>query len=271
MNRQHLHRRIAMGTLILGLSALVPGTGTQADDLIGHGGRGGYQNPLAFPAGALPYGASLAEWQALDWQSYMAKPYDPEACVLGPVGRFGSTHDVLHLNVSLGTPVEYTCTIPTGMALLVPVVTTMYLCPLTCGPGTIAPNGTVEELDAAANADIDLVSRLEVEIDGRLLPGLFGYRTTSPAFSGEAVPGNVLDPLVVGPYGPAVAAGYYVMLPPLPAGDHVIRVLGVLGDPPIYEFLSLFNLTVGPGPAGLTVATLPVAESTWGAVKSLFK
>lgn len=104
---------------------------------------------------------------------------------------------------------------------------------------------------------MDAVTSLAATVDGVALQDLFAYRADSPAFTFVANEGSVateffgLDP---GSYGPAVSGGYWIMLPPLQKGDHVITFSG---SNPSDGFSSdvTYNLTVVGG--NLASAALP--------------
>lgn len=240
-SRRSCRWRATVGAALLGLFLVA--TAASGQGMQGRGGSDGRNfNPAVFPPAAHPYGFSYADWQRRDWQLTFGIAFDPEACA------FPHDSQVMRLNVSIGSPVVFAGTIPPATSLLIPVLTSAALCPADCGPGLPAPNGTVEELAAYVKAQADLVTVLEVEIDGQPLQNLFAYRFVTGEFSGTAVPGNLFDPFVLGPYGPAVAEGYYVMLHPLPAGEHVIHVLGIMGDPlePIFVTDTTSFIIVAP-------------------------
>ena len=96
-----------------------------------------------------------------------------------------------------------------------------------------------------------LIENIVCEVDGVALQSLETYRVVSPtAFSLTVPDDNVFDlwgvPTDAGTYYPSVSDGYYVMLAPLPVGEHVIRLLGEI---PLFEFSQdiTFNLTVAGG------------------------
>ena len=97
-------------------------------------------------------------------------------------------------------PVTRSCTIPTGKALFFPILAIVndYPCPdLNFQP---PPGQTLEEfLTEGAEAVINLVTELQVIVDGRSLNDLFSYRATSRLFTFTADPSLVaFDPCVTG-------------------------------------------------------------------------
>jgi len=114
----------------------------------------------------------------------------------------------------------------------------------------VAAEGTEEEERATVNAFIDGVSVLECSVDGVPLQDLFRYRAESPegGFVLTVPPGSLFTEFGAPPgdYAPAVSDGYWIMLAPLPVGEHVIHFRGVVGDPaaPDFETEVTYNLTV---------------------------
>jgi hypothetical protein len=225
--------------------------------------------PHVFPPDASPYGRTYGEWTAIYVQALFGIVWDPASC------NFGSFDRVMLLQSTAGGAGEFECEAPVGTAFLMPVITAFFLCPHECGPGTPVPNGTVEELRAAADAAADLVAVVECEVDGRPVQNPLSFRFQSPVFAGEIVAGslfNVLVPeiYVPGPFGPAVVDGYWVMVSPLPVGEHVIHFRGVAEDPPgnpVFETESTHHITVVPDGG----RALSVEPSTWGSIKAAYR
>jgi hypothetical protein len=87
-------------------------------------------------------------------------------------------------------------------------------------------------------------------VDGRRLNDLFGYRATSPLFTFTADPSLVaLDPCVTGTPQFGVTDGYWLMLNPLPPGQHTIFSRGQIdfGGGSTFESQVTYNITVVPG------------------------
>jgi hypothetical protein len=74
----------------------------------------------------------------------------------------------------------------------------------------------------------DAATRLSFELDGKPIPKLFERRYRSILFSltvpFDNVFNNGCNGLPCSIYSPATDEGYYVMLKPLPAGAHVLRL-----------------------------------------------
>jgi hypothetical protein len=117
---------------------------------------------------------------------------------------------------------------------------------------TIEGNGTTEaELRTCVQGMVDGVTNLSCEVDGvavtgleqdRFLSGLFTYTLAEHDNVWKAL-GTTSVP--DGASTPAVGDGYYVMLNPLPAGNHTVRFHGEL---PAYNFALdvTYTLEVAP-------------------------
>src|SRR6266436_1780191 len=137
-----------------------------------------------------------------------------------------------------------------GKALFFPIITYRndYPCP---DPNFQPPPGeTLEQfLTEGAAAIIDLVTQLQVLVDGQPLNNLFSYRTTSRLFTFTADPSLVaFDPCVTGRPQFGVTDGYAIILNPLPPGPHMIFFRGVIdfGGGSTFEVQVTYNLTIQP-------------------------
>jgi len=212
----------------------------------------GNPNPGVIPPHARAYGLSYAEWGAQWWRwaySFPLAQFPPLQsgeldCGLGQSGS------VWFLAGTTGQgPVTRSCTIPTGKALFFPIITYLndYPCP---DPNFQPPPGqTLEEfLTEGAQAVINLVTQLEVIVDGRSLTDLFSYRATSRLFTFTADPSLVaFDSCVTGTPQFGVTDGYWILLNPLPPGPHTIFILGLIdfGGGNTFEVQVTYNLTIG--------------------------
>ena len=138
---------------------------------------------------------------------------------IGPGNRF------FFLAGSFGGDVDRTVTVPAGKALFFPVVN--FESDNAVDPPT---NFTVPELRTLAAANIDGVDSLYARLDG---VDLEIVRTKSPAFS-YTLPDEdsiyayfgLFGPQFEGTIMPVVADGYWVRLPPLPAGEYLLEFGG---------------------------------------------
>jgi hypothetical protein len=121
------------------------------------------------------------------------------------------------------------CVVPTGVALFFPILNVV----CTNEPPPLTPT---DQLAPCAEGIIDQATDLAVEIDGVAVEGLQRFRAASPLFGFTlppqnlfgAPPGSCFPDPDVGTCVPWLAAadGYYLMLPPLPVGEHTIHIHG---------------------------------------------
>ena len=200
-------------------------------------------NPGVLPPDATAYGLNYGQWGA-EWWSWAFSSSLADNPLVDTTGENCDTNQMGNvwflagfLDVfGEGGPVVRECKVPAGKALFFPIINTVF----------IGFSGdTEEELRAAANAEIDGVSELEVRIDGEPLEDLWQYRAESPAFAIDLPPGAILDELfgLSGTFEPTVTDGYWIMTAPLPPGEHEIYLRGVNGD---FEVEILYLLTVEP-------------------------
>jgi len=146
-------------------------------------------------------------------------------------------------------PITRSCTIPTGKALFFPIISYLndYPCP---DPNFQPPPGrTLEQfLTEGAAAIINLVTELEVVVDGQPLNNPFNYRATSRLFTFTADTSLVaFDSCVTSTEQFGVTDGYWILLRPLPPGPHTIFFHAVIdfGGGNTFEVEVTYNLTVG--------------------------
>jgi hypothetical protein len=207
-----IRRCLAMASLILVLVVGTPSTAV-AKNL----------NPGVLPPNARPHGMTYGEWGARWWQWALAAPV-PDNPLLDPTGEdcaVGQSGKVWFLAGTLGSgTVVRECTVPVGTALFFPVLNAAFI--------ATEPFETEAFVHEQVKARVDTfdVSLLAVEVDGRSLQNLGAYRAHSPTFE-ITLPENNLFGAPAGTYGPAAADGYWVMLHPLPPGQHTIHIHGV--------------------------------------------
>ncbi len=183
-------------------------------------------SPAVFPPDAHPGGNSYAAWSTLAWQWLASCPLDHNPAL----DETGEDMDYLQSGSVWYLVANFTGgqTIRTG---IVPTGTMLYLSLIGFEASTLEGLGETEaELRAAAAGAIDIVTNLSCEIDGEPVPDLEDYRFTSPELFCLTVPeDNVFDLWIpdtdtpAGTYYPSVADGYYLMVPPLSAGEHTIH------------------------------------------------
>lgn len=182
---------------------------------------GAGQPPVA-PPQSRPYGATYGEWGAAWWQWALAQPASVNP-VLDPSGAYcgaDQSGQVWFLAGTFGFTFDRVCTVPLGKALLFPVLNIAYI----RDPGETI---TVEEMRQLLASIVENPSDLFVIVDGEEVADVGRWLERSPTFT-VVLPGdNILgDPYTGVTLGPCVDEGFYILLPPLPAGDHTIRFGG---------------------------------------------
>jgi hypothetical protein len=217
-----------------------------------------------YPPNSMPYNLTYGEWSARWWQWVISLPeaINPltdstgEDCAQGQ----NQTGPVWFLTGTFGGSVERTCTIPEGKAILFPV--------LNFGNVRSAPTETEEDLRMTNKVQADNAAVLEASVDGVPLQDLQNYRADSPLFNVTFPEGNILG--IPAGSSEGVADGYWVMLQPLPAGEHTIHFRGAYVDVTapggagniVTETTS--HLTIAPPVAAATTSNA-TAESGGGA------
>jgi hypothetical protein len=182
-----------------------------------------------FPPASFPFGQSYGGWSAEWWQWAFSIPASEnplldetgEKCATaqrGPVWFLAGVTRIRGVNTRH-------CAVPEGTALFLPALT------VEKDNSGVAPPRTEPELRALARADLDGVTELLVELDGVPIRPLQLLRFTSPVFSITLPPRHLLQmaghtAAVPGTVFPVVAEGVYVMLKPLPVGEHTLAIRG---------------------------------------------
>lgn len=197
------------------------------------------QTSRVMPPDSKPYGAAYNEWGAdwWDWALNIPAGTNPLLDATGENAAASQSGPVWFLAGNFGGTSVRSIAVPTGKALLIPVLNTVYIgfpCDERNLPGC--------EFDQALEAANDIPSLLSFitpamdgvtiacEIDGQPVRTLSAYRTQSSAIYSLTLPEDNILGLPSGPYHPCVDTGYYVMLAPLSAGDHTIHFSGANGD-----------------------------------------
>lgn len=193
-------------------------------------------NPL--PPNSNAYGKGYAELTAdwLEWVLAIAAPSNP---LLDPDGAFaavGQSGKVWFLVGTLGGSATRTVTVPAGTALFFPIVNYFWVNTPEYGDPPWSPAQEAYARSVLA-ANIDTAYGLILEIDGRTFTNVYSLRVAGSV--GEC---TLPDDNIFGiPFAPVphecVADGYWVLLPPLSAGNHTIRFAGGVA-------LAVFSLDV---------------------------
>jgi hypothetical protein len=164
---------------------------------------------------------SQEDWSRTWWQwaASFERAASPVADSTGRLCASNQSGDVWFLAGTYGSARTFrTCTIPRGKYLFFPIVN--YI--VTPNPSSTQPLSCAQAIDSAARMTDDLL-RILLEIDGRPYDGLVEHRqATRQCFDLGALSRPPLH------LYPVAANGYYVMLRPLPPGEHVINFGGAL-------------------------------------------
>lgn len=212
--------------------------------------------PKVLDRDSVAYGRTYSEWSAA-WEQWATSIpvsthplFDKGDCKVGqsgPVwflgGKFCATEDT-----TCGfTNVVRTCTVPGDKALYIAVVNSED----SALEDPARPQ--VADLRAYVAGVIDM-AEVSITVDGSPIPDVKQeFRVQSPAFSFTLPDNNIFKALYApgprvpkfykGTYFPAVDDGVYVMLPPLSAGTHVVRIEGLFPEWS-FGFDVTYNLTV---------------------------
>ena len=225
LNLAKLNSVKILSIMILGLMILLPMV-VQANT--------GNPNPGILPPGSNAYGSTYGEWSAKWWQWAYSMPttshplFDAD-CSKGQSGDvwfLGGTFSSEQLPSGIYVGIaNRNCVIPTGKALFFPI--------LNVESSVIENNGINEaELRAYSEWLMNHAVDLQADIDGVAVKDLQIYRKQSPLFIFGPLPdNNVLQFLgfnnaFAGTTSESVADGVYLLLAPLPKGDHKIHYSG---------------------------------------------
>jgi hypothetical protein len=178
-------------------------------------------NPGIYSKDTVPFGLSYANWINRWWQWNMMIPseehprdhYTPSKCTINQSGPVWFLADLL-----TGKE-ERTCTIPSGKAILVPMLTG------NCDADFTTPNAPASESDpnlidcAKAGNEYGVIS---ATLDGRKLQDLDKYRTLTGFFNLTVPKDNVYQNRP-GTWR-AINDGFFVFLEPLPPGKHDLHL-----------------------------------------------
>jgi hypothetical protein len=182
-------------------------------------------NTLVFSPDSKPYGLTYGEWTAKWWQWIFSIPQqnNPLTDSSGNNCPIKQTGPVWFLAGTAGGKAERWCTIPSGSAILAPIMNS------ECSFLDFPSAKTTPDLIACAKADNDRTINLKATVDGQQLTNLGAYRVLS--LSNVTIsPDNVYG----APFGNTtmVSDGFWLFLKPLPVGQHTLQFGGLTpGNP----------------------------------------
>jgi hypothetical protein len=186
-------------------------------------------NPMLYPKDSQPFGKSMSSWAELNWQWIYAQPFDHNPfidptgadCAIDQSGPVWQLAPIAAMTSGIYTR---TCTIPSGKAVFLHVgaVADDWPCPdPTFGP---KPGQSLYDFLVADARSYNMVTELDVTLDGRPIFNPLHYIYTSDdLFALKGDPSEVqFDPCITGGYQPSVMYGYFMMFRPMSRGMHTI-------------------------------------------------
>ena len=220
-------------------------------------GNGNVSNSEIVPPQANPLGSSYAEWAARYWQWSLSFPAtaNPAADTAAPESN--QSGQVWFLpSVTGNRSVTRQMTIPAGKFLFFPVLS-VYFNNADCPANT---DFTEEELLEQANGAWDFAASLtvctidDVEVKGLEDPQETPYRVETDLFYVTVADHDNQIAASGAPCFPdggsidTVSVGAFLMVKPLPVGQHTIRIVGAAGPlaNPFFVKDATYEITVTP-------------------------
>jgi hypothetical protein len=224
--------------------------------------------PGVLPVNSNAFGHTYGEWSAQWWRwalqlpvhgpqgavHQLAAPNGGVDCSYGQTGKVWFLAGTFTLDASTPTPglnANRRCTIPSGTALLFPVVNSEADNIDTSGSGQ-SRGRSLAELRTEAADNMNQVQGSLATIDGKAVSGIGEYRVVSPVFNYTLPTDNIVSFANGAPFPPlatpapgAVADGIFVLLAPLPVGTHTLHWEG--GIPQAFTQNITYTITVTPG------------------------
>jgi hypothetical protein len=218
--------------------------------------------PRAQAQGIVPvntnvFGNTYGEWSARWWQWVLSIPKatNPNLDKSGASCKQGQKDPglpVFFLAGTFGSTFIRSCTVPAGKALFFPILNAIFgAAVFDCSPTKPGVPCNLADLrvKTAASLDPALVT-MTATIDDTAVPNLNQQRVQSPVLTVTLPADNIVG--VTGTnsqfngYAPNVADGYWLMVSPLPTGNHKIHFTGAItgGDFKGFSADVTYNLLV---------------------------
>lgn len=173
-----------------------------------------------------PYNLTYSEWTAKWWQWAVSIPSD-KSPFDDPTGERCAVSqqdpNMWFLAGTSGGNAVRTCQIPAGKAVMFTVIN------VRCDYLVDKVSKTESDLRNCAKDDQDTVNVVNATIDGRPVDKLNSFRIQSPLFDINLPPNNIAG--VPPGSTQAVSDGWFIILKPLPLGEHQIKSYGAIIDP----------------------------------------
>ena len=191
-------------------------------------GKGNAGNPKILPPQSRAHGGTYSEWAGAWWRWAYSLPggedQNPVQDPTGDLAGLGQSGPVWFLAGSFGETVTRTVTLPPGKTLFFPIINTVWVNLPDYGddPWSDEQRDFAREVIAPF---IDGAFNLSCQIDGVEVMNIENYRCTTQDGDEYMItfPEDNLWGLPPGVYGPSVDDGIYLMVAPLPPGQHTIR------------------------------------------------
>lgn len=172
--------------------------------------------PETFPKGSTPYGIPYNEWLIKWWQWHVSLPAKGHPLLTPKIDNchVGESGQVSFLAHSLQGDSQYTCTIPAGHAILIPISTG------ECNSNEAHSESDPVLLKCATEGDAHVT--FQVTVDSVHVNGLEQNYAISRFFNMTVPEDNAFD-FKAGTFK-AVVAGYFAFIKPLPAGSHTVYI-----------------------------------------------
>lgn len=181
-------------------------------------------SPDIFPPDAKPYGVNYGEWTAKWWQwtSLIPLQKNPATDTTGGNCAEGQNGPVWFLAGTFGGKAERICTVPTGKAILVPIINSE--CSYLENPDL----KTESELRNCVKVLQDETTHVEATIDGMNIPPAELYRVQSPLLNVTFPKDNTAG--IPAGTTQGVSDGNWLFLKSLATGKHDLHFNGVSVD-----------------------------------------
>ena len=196
---------------------------------------------------AIVAGKSQAEWSAEWWKWAFSIPaaQNPFFDNTGEFSHLGDVGPVYFLSGVEDQTVTRPITVPAGKPLFFPVLGIVFYVVPELGE-------TLADAQQAIDESFTDTTALRATLNGVPIPNLFSYAQRSPLFS-VVIPPDGLGP--PGSFSEALAGGYWLMLEPLPVGQHRLTFGGDIGgaNPFTSDIAVVITVVPEPGSFGLIV------------------
>jgi hypothetical protein len=164
---------------------------------------------------------------ATSWWQWVFETPASENPLTDTTGQFGAVNQsgrVWFLAGNVGGTTVRTTTVPSGKALFFPIVNVFDVedAIIAGGVKLFLVHQPVQVAQAFVSNIIATATGLSCEVDGSPVRITAANLEQSTPFSLHLPADNILG-VPAGVYYPAVDSGYYVLLPPLPGGQHTIH------------------------------------------------